>query len=284
MKNKFTRALKNIGLDDISIAIFNREIDLEHLIYDQNPPLYGFTPALIPLVRNGAGYIGYWNHFWVERNKTIVFQDPESSYYPYERWRNTTQFTVEILHDFIDPIIEELYDDFESQPTEQWVTNPMLGKCKQLGLPNSILLELLDLMIAEGPQGPSIFQKMSCFKNDPPRNLKALTYLSDHPSVTGHFVKPYDSYCGLEIYPGTHVNQSDLPPWFDRHAPKKPLFEKFLAKHDFRSAWLTLNSPGWDFGDAKVAMIELAKEAKDETFSTWTEFWTSLEHENYNCY
>jgi hypothetical protein len=57
------------------------------------------------------------------------------------------------------------------------------------------------------------------------------------------------------------------------------IFRQLLDTDDFAGAWLSLNSPGWRFGEARSAIKLLSAKVPDPEFAVLADAWSSLPHE-----
>jgi hypothetical protein len=63
------------------------------------------------------------------------------------------------------------------------------------------------------------------------------------------------------------------PLWLRGQRPLRLIFDEILESGDLGQAWLTLNSKGWTFADATVAIRRLAEVAEDESFNLLASTW-----------
>ena len=78
-------------------------------------------------------------------------------------------------------------------------------------------------------------------------------------------------------------NDPKAPPWF-RTKKQKPLFYELLGEGDFESAWLSLNSNGWSFADARQALTDLVTESQKPGLDLLLQAWGSYDHERFGGY
>lgn len=233
---------------------------------------YGFPPALIPLWSDGSGptYCGYWRHWFADRRRTIVYHYVEEGR-AYEVARDIEQLVwYEAL---------KLYDNDYLRP----------------GL-EAFVRESADLDLG-------LLEKISEETGDAPEGLKALpafgvnSPLEVDPAAaeyTGDF--PHDSLfpdeesvrriCTLEVSEELKTRVAALsfaPEWFTT-AEQPPVFHSLLAAGDLGGAWMSLNSSGWSYLDAKKAIIELSVAARSEEFSALAEAWVAQPHEDAGGY
>src|SRR5262249_45423943 len=124
---------------------------------------------------------------------------------------------------------------------------------------------------------------------DPPLDCVpgGLGYRGDFPhrNTEGSLVG-LDTAAGLEI-PADLLGEIEsiegAPTWL-RVREQRALFEEYLQRGALAEAWLSCNSPGWHFSDAKLALAELANSAKSEAFTLLVSAWTSLPHERSGGY
>lgn len=73
------------------------------------------------------------------------------------------------------------------------------------------------------------------------------------------------------------------PRWL-RSTRQPPVFQDLLNQGDLLGAWMSLNSPGWTYAEARKAITVLAASAQDEDFSLMATAWVSLPHPESETY
>lgn len=133
----------------------------------------------------------------------------------------------------------------------------------------------------------SIFLKIKAFANNPPLICEPTEYNGDFPCPLINLSADYlHNTCTVEFNDELKQIVRDLafcPPWF-KVAEQAPLFYDLLKKKDFSGAWMTLNSNGWEFSDAKKALLALANEVNNDTFTLLATTWAAQPHEQYGTY
>jgi hypothetical protein len=139
----------------------------------------------------------------------------------------------------------------------------------------------------------SIFLTHPAFVGDVPHYFfeDDKSYEGDFPHVTMQVSSESLSLsCGYEIHSRFSNGLPDLrfrryvqglefsPPWL-KASQQPDVFEMLLQDNNLSGAWLSLNSIGWEFVEARKAIRRLAKRAGDTIFSSFAELWSSLDHE-----
>ncbi len=79
------------------------------------------------------------------------------------------------------------------------------------------------------------------------------------------------------------ASQPGAPPWF-KVARQREVFDACLRAGDYQGAWMSLNSPGWRFSEAGVALAELAQRTGDPILRLLSEAWNSERHSDFGGY
>jgi hypothetical protein len=233
---------------------------------------YGFPPALIPLWSDGSGptYTGYWKHWFVQREMTVVFYDLEEGR-AHEVARNFEQLAwLEALNLRSHPSFIAEAESF----------------AKTLGIGN---LEQLDAIITQTGDLPEGLQELPAFGSASPLSscLDTVNYTGDFPfdgmALTPERVR---RICGLEVSDELREEiaaQDFAPEWF-KTGEQEPVFDKLLRREDYAGAWMSLNSSGWDYSEAKSALRRLNEAVADEAFDILVKAWTAEPHEEAGAY
>jgi len=155
-------------------------------------------------------------------------------------------------------------------------------------------LAWLDTVSETSNDDPSALLDHEAFRADPPHYC-----FEDDTLYPGDFPRPgiendpqrLAMTCGYEIHSRFGHGQPDpnryresvsklpsSPVWL-RESSQREVFERLLAASDIQGAWMSLNSIGWRFRDARVAIASLAEKVGDEVFTHFSEAWSSLPHE-----
>jgi hypothetical protein len=85
---------------------------------------------------------------------------------------------------------------------------------------------------------------------------------------------------GVEIDTSTGLKalvSGQAPPWL-LTLDQRPIFERALAEGDLLGAWMSLNSPGWTYGEVREPLRRLAEAAGDPAFTLLAETWSAQPH------
>jgi hypothetical protein len=250
-------ALVACALGRTSPAVFNLEAPARW---------YVFPPALIPLWSDGSWptYIGYWKHWFVEREPCFV-----------KMYVGSGLMTVEIAR-----TCEQLMGVLAmmSISLEDGVTPQLERFATTVGLDCLDALDAQSLKTGDDPQG---FVNVDLFKTLTPLQSMAdgsSAYTGDFPAPANLNRKWWETSCSFEIVdqPLCLPADAELPAWFAADVEKKPLFDDFMAAGRLDYAWLTLNSTGWSIADARQALVALQAQAGDEDFDQVVAYWLSV--------
>ena len=236
--------------------------------------LYGFPPALIPIYsdNSGPGYRGFWRHPLAPRATTLVELSVEAGYRADEVARNLEQLFS--------------YMSITSICVLNGITPETESFATGVGLPDLAAISRLATEIGDSLpdlRGRPPFDRdcpLACF--DDPSD-----YDGDFPNVAmverGGDLR---NCCALEVDRELQQRiaaRPDAPPWFtsrDQAATCRAL----LDAGDLAGAWMSLNSPGWRFADAKLALRALADQAHDAELSVIADAWIAERHEHAGGY
>lgn len=237
---------------------------------EQEPDLYGFLPAMVPLWREDSSYVGYWCHFFCPTGRyTIVQQNPELGYRVQEVARTIDQLVWETIYRQISALPE--VDDSERQLSAE------------LGVDVDRLLKLNDKY--EGSED-ALFE-LSAFESKRPLSLERDNYDGDFPvSEIQYTPERLRNSCTVEYEKEVldSIQELDIaPPWF-KVEDQASVFYDLLKKKDFLGCWMSLNSNGWEFKDAKKAIIFLAEASQSAELLALAHNWSSCSHEKYISY
>lgn len=260
--------LKDVFLDALAYKCSTNEIELPIYTIEQRPELYGFLPALVPIWIDDGAYVGYWHHWgFIKRNWSIVNQSPENNYR-----------TREVALDFNQLLVLEF---FNKAASVEKISSSDIEFAAGLNIDYKGIRNIFD---AHG-EGSLAYELILGGKK--PLEL-------DREKYGGSFPRLHSNLTASELRASCMVEYSsnDLqiikgldicPEWLQR-TDQAPLFYDYLQRDDLSSAWMTLNSNGWEFKEAKVALKQLALKCKSSDFSKMAENWCSLPHEKYESY
>jgi hypothetical protein len=260
------------------------EVRLVHLAGGEiAPPLdsmsapfycYGFPPALIPLWSENTGprYAGLWKHWFLPRQGTFVLCSVDESYRVMEIAR-----TAEQLLDWL--LYYSLYVDEDGEPEFR----AFASAAAVTNYP-----AVRSLIETEGYE-PANLRSLPAFRHGPPLRscLTAAEYHGDFPSEWMLLDRAsLQRVCSLELprrLLPVITKATVAPPWLAATEQAR-VFQGLLRAGDLAGAWLSLNSSGWMFSEAKKAIRQLADRAGDTAFSVLAEAWVAQPHESRGGY
>jgi len=234
---------------------------------------YGFPPALIPIYSNRyPWYVGFWKHWFCDRKPCIVTVVPEEGYAATEEYRTFDQLASHLVLRHI--------------VAEDGVTDETWALAQGLGVVDVPALDAISTVTGDDVQGMS---DASAFLNDPPWQCR-----KDDATYRGAFPQPKQivaqiglrNVCGLELTEEQRAHACQLasaPAWL-RSRHQRPVFDSLLASGDLAGAWMSLNSPGWEFRAAKHALQALADRTADDAFRVLASAWIAQPHEEAGSY
>ncbi|MHA6572579.1 hypothetical protein [Pseudomonas yamanorum] len=227
---------------------------------------YGHPPALTPIWSDGSGptYIGYWKHWFVDREPCFVKMYVEADGMTYEIARTPAQLFAVIA--------------MMSMSLDDGITPELEAFADAVGLDCLAELDALSLKTGDDPKG---FAQAELFKTLTPLHSmpdSVTPYSGDFPDPSNASRAWWKCSCSFEIVdrdmptpPGVR-----LPAWFDPLRDKRTLFDEFIAAGRLDCAWLTLNSAGWSIADARRAIVQLQVKACDEAFDQVVAAWLAV--------
>ncbi|KAB0514796.1 MULTISPECIES: hypothetical protein [Pseudomonas] len=260
------KTFEALGLPAVLDACADGSIRPPICTLDAPAQWYGFPPALIPLWSDGSRptYIGYWRHWFVDREPCFVKMYVAAEHMTIEIARTPAQLMGVLA--------------MMSISVEDAVTPELEQFAQAVGLDCLEELEAQSLKTGDDPQG---FANVELFSKETPLESMA----EDAGPYTGDFPNPSDpgrpwweSSCSFEIIDRDMPPPTggQLPAWFDPDREKKPLFESFLQAGRLDYAWLSLNSTGWSITDARQALVALQARANDRGFDAVVDYWLSV--------
>jgi hypothetical protein len=273
---EYVAIYRDLGIPEVAIRCALGELRVPYLGVDQPAALYGFPPAFVPLWsdQDGPFYVGYWKHWLVsDRQLTIVRMTIEE--------KRTVRESARTFEQLVRVVAME--------------TLCMLGQKSDLlehfaaeaGFEED--LELIDEITMRTGSDPRGLLELDAFRSNAPLSCfpGGVGYSGDFP----HAAMPVNertiaNTCGFEIAEDLRKRIQDLglePPWSDAKN-QVATFRTLMAKRDYSGAWMSLNSPGWKFVEAKSALMSLTQEVEDENVRRLAEVWCSLDHEDLVAY
>lgn len=266
MNHHLTAAFDALHLGHALAACAEGGICLPVITLDSPAQWYGSPPALVAVCSDGAGptCIGYWKHWFVDREPCFVRMYIGASHMAYEIARTPAQLMAVLA--------------MMSISVEDGVTQELEQFAQAVGLDCLEALEAQSLKTGDDPQG---FANLELFRQKTP--LESIA--DDATPYTGDFPNPFDpgrawweTSCSFEILDRQMPlpASGQLPAWFDPDREKMPLFEDYLRAGRLDYAWLTLNSTGWSITDARRALVALQARADDRGFDAVVAYWLSV--------
>ncbi|QXI54286.1 hypothetical protein [Pseudomonas alvandae] len=261
----FENALKALSLSDAVVACAAGRIKSPICTLEAPAQWFGFPPALVPIWSDGSRptYIGYWKHWFVEREPCFVKMFVSSDRMTTEIARTPSQ-----LFGVIAMMAISLNDE---------VTLDLEQFAARVGLESLSELDAVSLKTGDDPKG---FPKAELFRTLTPLDCNSYDgnpYMGDFPSefARGNW---WETSCSFEVLnKNMRIPESaSLPGWFDPVQVRTTLFESFMSAGRLDYAWLTLNSTGWLIADARRAIIELQARTCDEVFGCVAASWLSF--------
>ncbi len=254
-----------LGLPPAAVKLGLGRIKPPSLIFRAPFRCYGFPPALLPLWSNGSdpSYDGYWKHWFVARQLTIVDYSVEEGR-AYEIARDLEQLVwAASLTEYDSPEAREEVKRFAREMEIEGI--------ESLDELTSSLPEALRVLPAFGANSP-----LECYSDD------EAGYTGDFPHdrmiLTEENVR---NICTIEASEQLKARIAALPfgpAWF-KSKDQEPVFYDCLHKDDHGGAWMSLNSHGWRYERAKTAILELAERVNHQGFTLLANCWTSQPHE-----
>lgn len=270
----YEKVYRALGLPSIALDVALGNVPLPFADCTAPYLLYGFPPALIPIYSDssGPGYHGFWKHHLVRRATTLVWLSVEAGYRAREVARTVEQLFTKMvvlgigIFDGLTPEIERF----------------------AAGVGIHDLAEIDRLTMNVGDNAAQLRVRPPFDRHLP------LDSVEDPREYDGDFPNPamlergddLRRVCVLEVDRELQARiaaRPDAPPWFttrDQPATCRAL----LDAGDLAGAWMSLNSPGWRFADAKLALRALADRADDAALSVIAEAWIAERHEHAGGY
>lgn len=261
---RLPRVAMDIALGEVLLPLHNRETPFD---------AYGFVPALLPLwIGQGVNYTGYWKHWFGSRQMTLVEVTVEDNRHAEEVARDFNQLACEVVLDAVGEA--------------QGLTPQVRTFGTQAGI-STAELEQIEQVWQEWRHERAGLLSVPRFASAAP--LVCLVVEENYTDYTGDF--PYDAMllneetlrnmCTTETSRELHQRAATLPfapPWFTT-TEQGPVFYQLLREKDHLGAWMSLNSTGWRFLEAKDALRQLAQEANVPGLDLLAEAWTAVPHE-----
>lgn len=263
----YADVLQALDLPSPVVRCADGSVQPPHITMRAPAEWYVFPPVLIPIWSDTAGpsYIGYWRHWFLDREPTYVELNVDSDC-----------MTIEIAR-----TPEQLFADLAMQAiaNADGVTDTVRRFAREVGIENLEELDRVSLVTGDDPKG---FWQIEQFRTKVP-----LASVSDVAEYTGDF--PTGALSGLREWWGECCScelsadylarwpaSIERPDWLREGQDMPGLFDRYLRGDDLGRAWLTLNSTGWLIRDARAALAALRDAARDDQFSLVCSAWLSI--------
>ncbi len=272
----YVKVLKKLCLPDAVVALASGELHTPVTGFDAPAKWFGYPPALIPILSESSGpsYLGYWKHWFVERESSFVKMYVDSDRALLEIARNAEQFFGVLIIDAISQF------DGLSQEIKTFA--------KEIGEETGgVTLSDYDRVSLETGDDLKGLHSLEVFQIKTP-----LAVIQDQTKYTGSFpcaaniAKGFLNHsCPFELNNGQAENRvaGELPSWYVS-LDKEQLFYEYVSDCAFDKAWFTLNSPGWSIRSARRAIKELQAYSKDEGFDLLVDAWLDAATEDAGGY
>jgi len=252
---------------------------------------YGFLPALLPFwIGQGVKYTGAWKHWFGSRRMTFVEVDVENDRRCREVARDFKQLLCRAVLDAVDYAGGAADRDVERFGTQaglslaeieqivqvhsEWDTEPE-GLLLLPGFAAAAPVECLD----------RYWDPVNGYAGDFPHPHRDPTtgYTGDFPHDTMHLdEETVRNMCTADTSIELYARIAALPfapPWFTA-TKQAPVFRQLLRRQDYLGAWMSLNSSGWRWLEAKDALWDLAEASQVPGLDLLANAWAAVPHEN----
>ncbi|MEM7560758.1 MAG: hypothetical protein AAF394_16675 [Planctomycetota bacterium] len=286
--SKYGQLVEKLGFSSLAKSLASDEDVLNGATpWTLGPYPQGFPPALIPLyVQHSGRFIGAWLHWgFADRKDCFVsFAGVTISGEPrmvVEIATTEAQLAYVYFIDALDGTGLEIDEDLEEDALI-WGFDD---------------IESLLPIMEEYPREPELLGLDAFHQNPPPLACyrKSIEkYSGDFPSrilvddsTARSRASSYEvhSWYQSDEYELRRLISADLasPIWL-RGTEQRPVFNSLMSQGDYSGAWMCLNSIGWEFADAQMAISELETHCSDPNFRLLIEAWKFVECENLASY
>lgn len=265
--NEYSKIAGLLGLPSMFSSCINGELlsPLSGFMAPAN--WYGFPPALIPIWSEGSRptYLGYWKHWFVEREPSFFKMYVASKRMTVEIARTPEQF-------FCGCIMSAIV-------AEDGLTDSIRQFAHRVGVDNINELDAVSLQTGDDPQGYTQLRQFS--------DLVPLESVRNSDVYLGGFPVPlfekrnvwWERVCSFEVSEDVlkvWPSMIEIPPWLVPDNSKYDLFKYYVAEGRYDRAWLTLNSSGWTIGDAHNAIRALCRITEERVFHQIANAWIAV--------
>ena len=235
---------------------------------------YGFLPALLPLwIGQGVKYTGGWRHWFGSRRMTFVEVTVGNNSRANEAARDFDQLMCRVVQDAAD--------------SANALTPSIAAFGTQAGLSLAIMEQIGQISQEWGGEREGMLSlprfassaPLECFS---PAWQPVVGYTGDFP----HDTMPLNeetlrNMCTAETSRELQTRIAALPfapPWFTA-AEQAPVFRQLLRRRDYLGAWMSLNSSGWRWLEARDALRDLAEVSNVPGLDLLADAWAAVPHE-----
>ena len=246
---------------------------------ERNSQFSLYPPALVPFWTDGAGVMtGYWiRHINESKKPTIVNFYGETVF-------GLKLAVVEYAINMKQLGLRELLDLIV---TREGVDQQVIELSKIYNISASEVDEVLQIAEDYGDDHFGL-KKLKEFQTNLPLSLvKGEQYLGEFPTESNNIdMKKIKANNLYEIHSGIASGDIDFnlrkrvwdtpesPIWLNSNDQKKN-FDMLFEEKDYSACWQCLNSIGWTYADAKIAMGRLAKQNNTNDLYMLLEAWSS---------
>ena len=277
---EYARLIRALNMPNVLSEVASGDLRLSVFDDDDDIKIWLFPPALIPLWGTSAGSIyGIWKHWFLDRETIFVEHLGETMF-------GDSRMTMEYANN-IDQLLCIEFLNLVSM--EYGVTDEVRALAERVGFSQELdAIEKIFNVTGDDPQG---LLNHPCFAgNDIQSVLKTLSeYTGSYPNE--NMDKSFSNlsrYCTYEIHSWFQSGKPDYtlraelsgvkeaPIWY-RNKNQYENFNILIDENNLAGAWMSLNSIGWNFKDAKDALNRLSNAVPDNIeFKMLSNIWTAL--------
>ncbi len=269
---KYLNLYEKLCLPPVILELVSQKKSIPSGTWNTPPESWGFPPALLPLWSDGSlfAYQGFWKHWFVNRDMTIVELQSENGLFAIEVARDFSQLARLLI------LYAVTSDDGVSDRIKKFA-----DKC---GIDDALEIDRISIELGDFPES---LKELSSYSQNLPARLveKGDVYLGDFPLETT-IKLPIENYSLMEF---SHAARSELkkmkgiPAWLIED-DQQPVFINCLKKNDICGAWMSLNSNGWEPDALIKSVIELSKISNDALFGELVDAWVTAAEAEFISY
>ena len=233
---------------------------------------YGGPPGIVPLWSSPDGPL-CWT-LWISSltpklSVNYATCHPEVGYRVFEIARTQNQLMMEIC-------LEEI-------TREEGITQKIRDFAQAVGVSDS-LESIFSVALKTGDDLQGLLS-LKEFQDDPPL-VCTVGYSGSLLDTEADFDDPsiLREIASLELDKKAYsviASKPATPPWLKKRANQPQIFLEMLERGDVQACWKCLNSTGWTYRDARVAIERLAKMLDNELLLYLAQAWCSMDHKKY---